>query len=116
MIRHRDSAVDAESLIEAHHKYIRDGLQTPFNQLRGNIHLATAYVYNQSNIGRVQWMDSEGESLLIDGKQLSRTDSRIGIETGIRALQEHRLISKVKLGRAALVLQWETMSLGNCFF
>jgi hypothetical protein len=55
MIRHHDSAVDAESLIEEYHMYIRDGLQTPFNQLRENMHLATVYgVYNQSNVDRVQ--------------------------------------------------------------
>jgi hypothetical protein len=44
MVYHRDSAVDPQSLIETYHKYIRDGLQTPFNQLRENMHLATTYV------------------------------------------------------------------------
>ena len=75
MIRHRDSAVDTESFIQAHHQYIRDGLQTPFNQLRENMHLDTAYVYNQSNIGRVQWLDSEGESLLkgIEGATIQQS-------------------------------------------
>jgi hypothetical protein len=87
MIHHHDSAVDAESLIEEYHMYIRDsGLQTPFNQLRENIHLATAYVYNQSNIGGVQWTDSKGEGFLIDRKQLSRADIRIGVDIGMRAL------------------------------
>jgi hypothetical protein len=61
------------------------------------MHLATAYVYNQSNIGRVQWLDSEGESLLIDGKRLSRADIRIVIENGIKALKE-QLYNKVLLG------------------
>jgi hypothetical protein len=49
--------------------------------------LATTYVYNQDNIGRVQSIEAEGESL-IDGKQISTTDIRIRIEIGMRALQE----------------------------
>jgi hypothetical protein len=88
---------DAKSLIQVYHKYTHDGLRTPFNQLRENMHLVTVNVYNQGNLGQVQWMDSEGESLLIDGKRLSRADIRIGIETGIRALQE-QLHDKVLLG------------------
>ncbi len=97
MIESRGEGLSAEETIERYHPFLRDGLQSPFNQLQENKHLATAYVYNQGSIGRIQWLDPHGRSVLIDGNRVDLVDIKTAVETGIREAEEH-LYNDVLLG------------------
>jgi hypothetical protein len=76
--------VTFEQTINSHQKYVRDGVQTPFNQLRETTRLCCSYVHAQGSVPRVTWLDDSGTKLAIDGIKVTLDDLRMLVKTGLK--------------------------------
>ena len=74
---------EIQELLDRDHLFLRDGLHTPFNHLRENLHLATSFVHNQGTIGCIQWLEYAGQAVIIDGNHLHLKDIKRGLELAI---------------------------------
>jgi hypothetical protein len=78
-----------DEVVIKYHPFVRDGLQTPFNQLRENQHLASSHVLSQGSVPRILWLDDKGESLMIDGMKFELGDIRMIAKNGLQAARAH---------------------------
>ena len=76
--------VSSHEPVPAYHQFVREGLQTPFAQIREIMHLASSFAVNQTSVPRVYWLNDVGTSLLIDGNRIDLEHIRSWIARGIK--------------------------------
>lgn len=85
-----------DALTSRFHQYLREGYQTPFNQLREVMHLSYSFVLAQGSLRRIHWLNDDGTSLLIDGTRLDLHNLSHSLKNGI-AIASNHLYEKILL-------------------
>jgi superfamily II DNA or RNA helicase len=80
----RTEKLSCGALLEKYTTFVREGVQTPYNQLRETMHFASSFAINEIAIGRVKWLKDDGKTFMIDGIPLHLNDLQEWVATGIK--------------------------------
>lgn len=67
-------SLTVDNAINIYHRFIRDGSQTPWNQLRENMRCSSAFAFNAGSVPLILWLGESGKSLVIDGIRVDLAD------------------------------------------